>query len=672
MFAAIGRILPTVLFVNDIHWIDERSEDLVDTLVRRTDLRGVLIICAFRPGYKPPWAEHDAVDEVSLGPLDQASADRLYRSRAGAEGEEIADIVERSGGNPLFIEELAANTGVLRDDVAQGDSSPIPSSLSGLLLQRVDRLSPKAQAFLRIASVIGRRFRIDLAMVSGVERDLALTDLKSSGLVIEEKGSAGSVRFNHALVQDAVYDSLLSSHRRDLHARVAHRLEDLYAGSESDVAEDLARHLEIAGESTAAARYSFVSGKKALEHFALRGAANWFDRCLSLLPAELETDDERLRTQAISNQIEIACWDARFDDMVSLADRELARVRAFGEDAHVSHTLSWLGEAYLHDGRFAESAAVLMEALAIGEKLDDASCIGHALAELTWLHSIVGTPDDRDGLETMIARLQALGRELDDRLLCTFVAYAQWAIASHDGRLSDSRAAAAQLIAYGEETGYPPANCWGRCMAAHAEALSGNPDEALRHCELAAGAAECAFDRLAVDFCRGMILQESGSARDALETLEQAWRSDHSVGSFFFGYATVPARGRALAKLGRAQESSTLFREAAERFRRIGHIRAAAMTMAAYGETLGQDMERAEEADAALRDAIDLASQTGMQGLLARSLAVRGVMARAAGQDGEANALFTEAKQIVSGLGWLALEQRINAAAVGLGDLGPE
>jgi hypothetical protein len=171
---------------------------------------------------------------------------------------------------------------------------------------------------------------------------------------------------------------------------------------------------------------------------------------------------------------------------------------------------------------------------------------------------------------------------------------------------------------------------------------------------------------LAVDLCRGIVLQESGSAGEALEILERAWRGDQSVGSLFFGYASVAARGRALAGLGRAQEGARMLRAEVDRFHRIGNLRAAAMAMAALGEILGQDMGGRGEADGALQGATDLASLMGMRGLRAHTLAVRGLMARAAGLDDLADSLFVEAKKTAAGLGWLVLEQRINAAAAGV------
>lgn len=672
LIGAIGRVLPTVLFMNDIHWIDERSESVVSDVVK-SELRGVLVVCIFRPEYVPPWAELAAVRRVDLGPLDAGTSEALYRSCVGSKTGNVTDVVERSGGNPLFIEELAAHTEVAsaQGDAGEGRVNLTPSNLSGLLLQRVDSLSPKSKSFLRTASVIGRRFPAKLVMREGPERDLALTELKKAALLIEDS-ALDQLRFKHALVQDAIYEGLLSADRRSIHAKIAHRLEDLFAGSEEDVAEDLARHFEIADEPISAARYCFIAGEKALELFALRDAARWFDRCLLLFPKELNSEDERLRAAAVMNQIQVSCWDARFGEMLALGNRELDRMRGLGEDNEVSRMLSWMGEAFLHDWRYDDAQAVLNEALEIGEKINNAQCIGYALAELAWLHSIIGMPDDRDEFDALTARLFGLARELGDRLLTTFGRYAQWASACHDGRLANARAAAGDLLTYGNETGYPPAHAWGHCMAAYIEALSGNVNEALHHCDLAGQMAGCAFDRLAVDLCRGVSLQECGQASEALDEFEKAGRRVHSVGSFFFGYASIVSKGRALAALGQIEESKKVLSEAAERFQNAGHHRASAMAKIALGEILSGDAETTVQAEETLKSAIDIAVRMGMSGLGARGIATRGLLARAAGQEKVSQSFFNEAKKMAAPLGWLALEQHVNAAAAGLQNLHAE
>src|SRR5262249_56640434 len=127
---------------------------------------------------------------------------------------------ERSGGNPLFIEELALHSRHRANSQDRDIHTAIPSSLSGLLLQRVDRLSPKARDLLRAASVAGRFFSLDLVMHAGPQRDLAISELMKSGLLVETSDS-NNTGFKHALVQDAVCESWIKAGRKRMHARMA-------------------------------------------------------------------------------------------------------------------------------------------------------------------------------------------------------------------------------------------------------------------------------------------------------------------------------------------------------------------------------------------------------------------------------------------------------------------
>src|SRR5215470_1824423 len=136
---ATGKTLPTILFINNVHWIDERSEAVIRDLVAARP-RGILILCTFRPDYAPPWAAYPSVRSLPLEPLNEMACNALYRELGGAVTEVGLQIAEKSGGNPLFIEELALHARQRANSKDRDIRTAIPSSLSGLLLQRVDRL----------------------------------------------------------------------------------------------------------------------------------------------------------------------------------------------------------------------------------------------------------------------------------------------------------------------------------------------------------------------------------------------------------------------------------------------------------------------------------------------------------------------------------------------------
>ena len=135
---------------------------------------------------------------------------------------------------PLFLEELARHIALASGKAGEEWGAAIPETLAGLLMQRVDALSPRARRAAETAAVAGRRFD---AVLLGEGTEAALAELEAGGVVLADRGAASAYRFHHALVHDVVYDSLLEVDRRHLHGEVGARLEAQHAGREVEVAE---------------------------------------------------------------------------------------------------------------------------------------------------------------------------------------------------------------------------------------------------------------------------------------------------------------------------------------------------------------------------------------------------------------------------------------------------
>jgi class 3 adenylate cyclase/tetratricopeptide (TPR) repeat protein len=679
-----GRIRPTILFINDLHWIDERSTAVLEALIRDPARQGLLVLCTFRRRYKPPWQEHPGVEDIRLEPLSTQESLELFRSR-GASGDDpaLADIVERAGGNPLFLEELARHVTEAARGAVEGRSQTIPETLAGLLMQRVDSVSPAARRHAETASVAGRVFEAAL-LGDGPEAAVAtaLAELEAGGLIVADGRRAGVYRFRHALVQEVIYGSLLEADRRRLHRQVGERLRARRAGREAEVAEDLARHFDAAGETKAAARYAFMAGEKALGLFALRDASTWFGMCLALTPDDGGPGTDLLMARAIVNQTQVLCWNGDFPGMMGLAQSHLPRIRALGEMVEASRALTWIGEGYMHVGRLEEARAELERALELGRAIDDEMSVGYASGELLWLDTITG---GRERIETLPGRcdaLEAIAARLGDNYLALLARYARWASATQRGELAAALEAARGLSAFGERTGYPPALCWGACMRADAEARAGNLVEAERAARVGQAAAACEFDRLMAELALGMTLAAVGRTEAGLELLARApWRTDR-IGALYFGYAGDIAYGRALCEAGELERGLAWLRDGVEHFERIGNQRAACMAaleLARIGSGQSADPAQGGLFRRGLRSLLkprrDIRLE--MREWLAHVL-VRGEPLEMCGARAEAHLLLAglaerdegvaaaqyhldEARALARPLGWLSLEQQINA-----------
>jgi class 3 adenylate cyclase len=682
-----GRVRPTILFINDLHWIDERSATLLDSLARREDRQGVLVLTTVRRRYMAPWSGLPGIEEIHLAPLSAAESLSLFQHRVAGDltGDDLEGIVERAGGNPLFLEELARHVALASGKAGEEWGAAIPETLAGLLMQRVDALSPRARRTAETAAVAGRRFDATL-LVEGTEAELV--ELEVGGVVIAEHGAASTYRFQHALVHDVVYDSLLEADRRRLHGEVGDRLKTKYDGREIEVVEDLARHFAAADEDRPAARYAYLAGNKALDLFALSDAERWYGSALSLAPSEGGAGDDLLFAKSVVNQTQVLCWNGDFPAMVGLAQHHLPRIRALGATEEVSRALTWIGEGYMHVGRYDDARSTLAEALENGRVLGDDSCIGYASAELMWLDTIVAEGPDFDSLPDRATELEALAGRVGDRYLATLAHYARWAHATQIGKIGTALEIARHMRAHGEQSNYPPAVCWGACLEGDGHAKAGNAIEAEKAVLAGREAAACRFDHLMAELSLGIILVTSGRVEEGLTLLKKApWRTDR-IGALYFAYAGDVAFGKALAAAGQVKEGLDWLRDGIIWFERMGNRRAVCMAALEIARILIEDSRDSEpsrglrlrlptlfsrardpydEARVCLDRVLAAKSDLDMNDACAEALLLRVLLAEREGNQAAARAALAEAQVLAGPLEWLPLDQRINSEICRIG-----
>jgi len=217
-----------VLYIlEDAHWIDPTSRELVTQALGKIGDARILLLITHRPEFQSDWSRHPQVTALTLSRLSRGQGAEVVRAAGGeALSEEVrALILRRADGVPLFIEELTRS--IIETGGALGDTQ-IPESLQASLLARLDRLGPEAKEVAQIAAVIGREFSTELLnAVTAQPREIvdsALQRLVGSQIVLPGgSAQAGAYAFRHALIQDAAYQSLLLSRRRQYHQHIARR-----------------------------------------------------------------------------------------------------------------------------------------------------------------------------------------------------------------------------------------------------------------------------------------------------------------------------------------------------------------------------------------------------------------------------------------------------------------
>ena len=299
-----ARVQPVVLAFEDLHWADPTTLDLLRGIAERGALAPLFVVATTRPEFRPPWGTRSHHSTISLAPLDRTQVRGMVAelsARHALPRDVVEDVAARTGGVPLFVEEV---TRLLLERGEQGGIQAIPPTLQQSLMARLDRLGP-AREVAQVASVIGRVFSYgllralagmeDAPLQAGLER-LAEADI----LLVQGVPPESDYRFKHSLIQDAAYEHLLKSRRQVLHRRVAEVLRDNLAATASVEPELLAHHFSQAGLAEAAIEWWAKAGQRSLERSALGEAAAQITRALeqiAALPATPALRREQIKLQ---------------------------------------------------------------------------------------------------------------------------------------------------------------------------------------------------------------------------------------------------------------------------------------------------------------------------------------------------------------------------------------
>jgi class 3 adenylate cyclase len=276
----LGRQRPVLMIFEDAHWIDPSSRELLDTAIEHVARLPVLLIITFRPEFHPPWIGQAHVTTLNLSRLGRREGVALAGSVARNNVlpvQVIEEIIERTDGIPLFVEELTK--AVVEARVQDGDEArtlnrvppstlDVPATLHASLTARLDRLGAVARELAQIGAAIGREFSYEvlapIAQKTDVELQTALSRLTDAGLAFcRGTPPQATFLFKHALVRDVAYGSLLRGQRQQLHGRIADVLAEHFPITVEAEPEVIAHHYREAGMADAASTYFERAGDRA-------------------------------------------------------------------------------------------------------------------------------------------------------------------------------------------------------------------------------------------------------------------------------------------------------------------------------------------------------------------------------------------------------------------------
>jgi predicted ATPase/class 3 adenylate cyclase len=457
---------PIVLVLEDCHWIDELSRDLLLALSRGSAGWPVLTVLAYRPDTEPGGglgiASLPTFTEIGLAHLDHDDALALIRAKleqvsgtAGAAAESLVSLVtERSGGNPFYIEELisfVASSGIDPADETALRTLQLPESLHSLVLSRIDTVAEGPRRTLKVASVVGRVFRApvlngaypELGDSVGVVGDLE--SLRTVDLVTVEREAEQAYLFKHIVTQEVAYESLPFAVRAMLHGRIGRYLEE-DAGDAVDQALDLlAHHFWKSDDEERKRAYLARAADSARASYANEAAIEYLERLIPLLAGgervdamlklgkvfelvgrwpraeevELEAldlatglDDRTAQAWCLAALAEVARKQGRFDDATDRLARARELFAEVGAEDGAGQVLHLAGTVGAQRGDLDAAKERYEESLAIRERLDDRASMASLFSNLGVIAEYRG---DYTEARRLNERALALRTEIGDR-----------------------------------------------------------------------------------------------------------------------------------------------------------------------------------------------------------------------------------------------------------------
>ena len=537
------RLSPVVMIVEDLHWLDSVSEELLGKIVDSEDKLRLLLLTTRRPEYCPPWMNRTVVSKLLLEPLPIGDIRRLMRARLAVETlpEPLAwGVAEKAEGNPLFAEEIISflkERGVVRTTPGGPDFDPrllataLPGSVQSLLTARVDSLAQNDRTLLQAASVIGRRFDPQLLATVIGESDVDPRLLEIQGLdLIYREGKSGHYAFKHALIRDALYQSLLNEARAILHGKIAREIEQRSGNRLIEMAEVLAHHYRQTHLADKAFTYLSMAGNKGLNVYSLDEAATQFTAALALLDTNPRcASDDQVADFLVSYSLLLNVTR----DVISLVDviqRYLPRIDRLENDPRVVLIRHQYVNGLLWSARYREAIKVQQETSIIADRLGDSRSRAYGLAAELSITTII-CPKTFNEFEILKRQVIKAAAATNDAYIQAWTTYLIGWEELHRGRMIHARNAAHELMQQGRASNDPRSIGQGLALLTWIALASDCYSEALEYSEQSLAIAIAPWDRDAASVGKGcalILLRQTKEGKALLEADRRRFVRDHN------------------------------------------------------------------------------------------------------------------------------------------------
>jgi len=499
LFVAAAAARPLCLVVEDLHWVDPSTLELLTLLVEHGPGARIFTLLTARPEFRAPWSPRSHVTHVTLNRFTRRQSIAMVERLTGGRSmppEVLGQIVAKTDGIPLFVEELTKailESGLLRDKGDHyeiGSALPalaIPATLQDSLTARLDRLGP-AKSAAQVAAVIGREFSYDLlrgvapvdddALRSGIDR------LVEAGLVHRTSLEPHEIyAFKHALVQDAAYQSLLRTTRQRYHRRTAEVLVERFPETSELEPELVAHHFSEAGLAELAVAYWQRAGQRAVERSANAEAMRHLTRALELVrggPQTAGAQRKELELQTTLGGVLMAAKGYAAPEVERAYARARELCEQLGETSQLFATLRGLWGVHVVRADLQRAHALGEQCLAMAERSSNPAALvwSHYAVGMTLFHLAEGTSAQRhfDASLALYDRdKRRVPRALQDPAVSclSYTAVVQW----FSGRPDTAARTSLAAVELAETLAHPVSVAYALCIASVLSQLSYRVDE---------------------------------------------------------------------------------------------------------------------------------------------------------------------------------------------------
>ncbi|HEX8825424.1 MAG TPA: protein kinase [Archangium sp.] len=638
LLTSTARHRPMLLAVEDLHWADPSTLQMLSFLLGRVQKSRVLFVLSARPEFRPPWVQQPGFHSLALERLSAASTERMVQEVT--QGQELPEdvvkqLVARTDGVPLFVEEMS------RVLLEGGAAASIPVTLQELLLARLDSLPRRQKQLAQLCAVVGRTFSHDLlSLLTGLGEAALRRDLKGlamAGLLqAQAYERAPGYQFRHALIQEAAYQSLPRSARRQYHSRIAQALVEHFPSVAGTRPELLAHHFSEAGEVKQAIHFWKEAGLLASRRSANEEAVSHLQQALKLLrnlPDATTLTKEELQLLIALGMPLMQVRGFHATEVDDTYTRARALFRQVGDELPQLELSFWGTFAYSFargKSREAHEVGELLVDLGARQKNRELRGMGHRMQAtdfFTWGEVTTSLEHMEHALECSevvdLARERALAVQQWVAPRVSVLAYGALPL-SAAGQEDRAERFTREALELAGRIGHPHTTCF-----------------AMTYCALGAELRWDAGTTLALaDQCIPL-------AREHRFPLWFMWSS--------------ALKSWAMAELGRPQEGLVLMRQTLEQWKHSG-LHAGMHHNLAMLANIHLRLGQLEEGLAAVEEAMTWPAKTDEYSYVPELHRIRGELRARAGQRREAREDFQEAMYYAHSHGMFGYEQRARAS----------